>query len=239
MRMQRGFTLLEILVVIGLMALLSLAVLVVPVWTDDGRQLDTNVAKLTDQLVLLNEQSLFSGRLMAMRFTERGWTPVEYDVGARVFRPAEGNGLSAESLPEGIELLWGVEELERDEDDRVTPVNLGDVAKRLVDDSKFSGGIGLLDKEQSEKDEQARSEPLPQVFFFPSGETTPVLLTLRSINEPDLEVRRRLTALGQIRDPDDAEAVREEEERSQTIREMRTRTSEDPGSLFNLKRDEQ
>ncbi|HAS29003.1 MAG TPA: type II secretion system protein GspH, partial [Alcanivorax sp.] len=60
---------LEILVVVGLVAMLSLAVLVVPVWVDDQRQLDSESASLADTLTMLNEQSLFSGRLMALRVT--------------------------------------------------------------------------------------------------------------------------------------------------------------------------
>ena len=89
-RRQSGFTLLEILVVVGLVAMLSLAVLVVPVWVDDQRQLDSESASLADTLIMLNEQSLFSGRLMALRVTERGWTPltaiqIEYSLAERSY----------------------------------------------------------------------------------------------------------------------------------------------------------
>ncbi|WP_274380664.1 prepilin-type N-terminal cleavage/methylation domain-containing protein [Alloalcanivorax marinus] len=207
---QGGFTLLEILVVVGLIAMLSLAVLVVPVWMDDERQLDGEVARLTDTLTLLNEQSLFGGRLMALRLTDQGWTPLVYDVGARQFVPAQGNGLQARRLPAGLELAWQFDDLPADEEERM---GLDQVAERLVSDSPFGGNDdegrgGLLEEERARAGERSQDEDdedddvLPQVFFFPSGETTPLTLTLRSSDDIDLEVRRRLTALGQVRDPD-------------------------------------
>ena len=214
---QSGFTLLEILVVVGLVAMLSLAVLVVPVWVDDQRQLDSESASLADTLIMLNEQSLFSGRLMALRVTERGWTPLTYDVGERAFVPAQGNGLQANRLPESLELTWQYDDLPDDEDEE--RVSLQDAAKQLVSDDPFGGDEqGLLgdDRDRDERedgrgDEEEDEEPLPQVFFFPSGETTPITFTVRSRQDLDLEARRRMTALGKVRDPD-----RDEEEEALT-----------------------
>ncbi|GAA5118732.1 prepilin-type N-terminal cleavage/methylation domain-containing protein [Alloalcanivorax gelatiniphagus] len=206
-RRQQGFTLLEILVVVGLIAMLSLAVLVVPVWMDDERQLDGEVARLSDTLTLLNEQSLFGGRLMALRLTDQGWTPLVYDVGERRFVPAQGNGLQARRLPEALELTWQFDELPTDDEEQL---GLDQVAERLVTDSPFGDDRGLLSEEreradrdgEGKDDQDDQEDSLPQVFFFPSGETTPVTFTIRSRNDIDLEVDRALTALGRVRDPE-------------------------------------
>ncbi|HEX5677361.1 MAG TPA: type II secretion system protein [Alcanivorax sp.] len=211
---EHGFTLLEILVVVGLVAMLSLAVLVVPVWVDDQRQLDSESASLADTLIMLNEQSLFSGRLMALRVTERGWTPLTYDVGQREFVPAQGNGLQANRLPEGLELTWQYDDLP--DDSQGERVSLQDAAKQLVSDDPFGGDDeGLLGDDRDERDGEGGDEedqdPLPQVFFFPSGETTPITFTVRSREDVDLEARRQMSALGKVRDPD-----RDEEEEALT-----------------------
>jgi len=212
---QSGFSLPEILEVVGRVAMLSLAVLVVPVWVDDQRQLDSESASLADTLTMLNEQSLFSGRLMALRVTERGWTPLTYDVGERAFVPAQGNGLQANRLPESLELTWQYDDLPDDEDEE--RVSLQDAAKQLVSDDPFGGDDqGLLGDDRDEPEdgrdeEEEDQEPLPQVFFFPSGETTPITFTVRSRQDLDLEARRQMTALGKVRDPD-----RDEEEEALT-----------------------
>ena len=212
---QRGFTLLEILVVVGLVAMLSLAVLVVPVWVDDSRQLDGEVAQLSDTLTMLSEESLFSGKLMALRLTDTGWTPLVYDVIERRFVPVQSNGLQARSLPESLELSWQLDELESDNEDTVT---LGQMAEKLVGNDPFGrGGRGLFDDAPKETREQRREREkreeqnkiLPQVFFFPSGETTGITFTVRSRNDIDLEARRQLTTLGKVRDPDHDEEERE------------------------------
>jgi len=209
-RSQRGFTLLEILVVVGLIAMLSLAVLVVPVWMDDERQLDDEMARFADVLTLLNEQSLFGGRLMALRLTDQSWTPLVYDVGERRFVPAQGNGLQARRLPGSLELTWQLDDLPREDEEQL---GLDQVAERLVSDDPFGDDRGLLsdereraDRRDGEQDNEDEDEDeLPQVFFFPSGETTPITFTIRSRDDIDLESRRALSALGRVRDPEQEE----------------------------------
>ena len=50
-----------------------------------------------------------------------------------------------------------------------------------------------------------------QVFFFPSGEVSPLTLTLRAYDDLEAEQRLRVSALGQFSDPD----ARDDEESEQ------------------------
>ncbi|WP_101675673.1 type II secretion system protein [Alloalcanivorax mobilis] len=233
-RGQRGFTLVEILVVVGLIAMLSLAVLVVPVWVDDSRQLDGEVAQLSDTLTMLSEESLFSGKLMALRIKDTGWTPLVYDVGARKFVPAQGNGLQARELPESLELSWQLDEPETDDEE--DDVTLAQMAERLVNQNPFGDSErGMFDDAPKETPEQRREREsqeqenkiLPQVFFFPSGETTGITFTVRSRNDVDLEARRQLTVLGRVRDPD------HDEEQEKLTAQDRKKNRDDDDSLID------
>lgn len=205
-RRQNGFTLLEILVVVSLIAMISLAVLVVPVWTDDSRELDREAGRLSDTLTMLSEDSLFSGKLMALRVTDSGWAPLQYDVASSRFVPAEGEGLQAQSLPDSLEMSWQSDQLAGQ--DQQTPT-LQQAAQHLVAQDPFGdNGQGLLSKDNHSGSGAANkkgggdgSQPLPQAYFFPSGESTPMTFTVRSRNNLDLQAKRQLTALGQVRDP--------------------------------------
>ncbi len=227
---QSGFTLLEILIAVGVVAMLSLAVLTVPVWTDDSRELDTQSSRLSDTLTMLSEQSLFSGKLLALRLTDHGWTPLQYDVGQRRFVPADGEGLKAQSLPPGLELSWQIDQLPQEDEQSVT---LAQAAKRMIAQDPFSDhgllGSRSLDGDSgstTRKNDDENNQLLPQVYFFPSGESTPITFTLRSRNDSDLQAKRQLTALGQVRDP-----VHDKVEKAHTVSDLKARGGS--GGLFD------
>jgi len=82
---QAGFTLLEIMVVVMLMGLLTAVLVSQGNWTSDDRQLEEEAARLEDTLALLNERSLFSGQLLALRLQTTGWTPLAEGPSAAAF----------------------------------------------------------------------------------------------------------------------------------------------------------
>ena len=62
------------------------------------------------------------------------------------------------------------------------------------------------DEDGSEtRSEDERDDPLPQVFFFHSGEVTPVTLSMLSNDDLDRFQRWQISALGQVSDPDNAD----------------------------------
>ena len=193
---QAGFTLLEIMVVVMLMGLLTVVLVSQGNWTSDGRQLEQETARLQDTLALLNERSLFSGQLMALRLETTGWTPLAYDRVEGEFLPVDDTALKAHRLPPSLELVWQLDELGEDQ------ASLSDVAENLVKDDVMAGaGNDLVDQEEGDESDQEEAD-FPQVFFFPSGEVSPMTLTLRAYDDVDAEQRLRMSALGQFSDPD-------------------------------------
>ena len=202
---QAGFTLLEIMVVVMLMGLLTAVLVSQGNWTSDDRQLEEEAARLEDTLALLNERSLFSGQLLALRLETTGWTPLAYDRIEGDFLPVDDTALKAHRLPPSLELVWELDDLGEDQ------ASLSEVAETLVQDDVMAGsGKALLDDEESDGSDQDEAV-FPQVFFFPSGEVSPLTVTLRAYDDVEAEQRLRVSALGQFSDPD----ARDDEESEQ------------------------
>jgi general secretion pathway protein H len=112
------------------------------------------------------------------------------------FLPVDDTALKAHRLPPSLELVWELDDLGEDQ------ARLSDVAETLVQDDVMAGtGEGLLDGEEGDESDQD-DEVFPQVFFFPSGEVSPLTLTLRAYDDVEAEQRLRVSALGQFSDPD-------------------------------------
>lgn len=164
----RGFSLLEVLVVVTLLALF--ASLALPLMNRDSNTRDFawQAARLRDTLLVLNETSLFRGELLALHLQPDGYRPLRYDPAERSFTPLEESGNLAEfTLPEGIALEWELEAAPRQEGE----LSLAEAAERL-----------LVEEETSPAE-----QTLPQLFFFPSGEVTPVRLFLRDVESGEVE----------------------------------------------------
>lgn len=208
---QSGFTLLEILVVVMLVGLLTAVIAGQGNWTLSEDGLDEEASRLQDTLELLNERSLFSGQLLALKLRADGWTPLAYDRNERDFLPIDDTTLKSRTLAPSLTLEWQVDALEDDE------VSLSDVAENLVKEDMMATPDDLSDQAETEegelrsdnKSDSRRDKELPQVFFFPSGEVTPVTISVLSDEELEKFRRWQISALGQVTDPD---AVQDEEE---------------------------
>ncbi|MGB2248766.1 MAG: prepilin-type N-terminal cleavage/methylation domain-containing protein [Alcanivorax sediminis] len=208
---QSGFTLLEILVVVMLVGLLTAVIAGQGNWTLSEDGLDEEASRLQDTLELLNERSLFSGQLLALKLRADGWTPLAYDRNERDFLPIDDTTLKSRTLAPSLTLEWQVDALEDDE------VSLSDVAENLVKEDMMATPDDLSDQAETgegelrsdNKSDSRRDKELPQVFFFPSGEVTPVTISVLSDEELEKFRRWQISALGQVTDPD---AVQDEEE---------------------------
>ncbi len=208
---QSGFTLLEILVVVMLVGLLTAVIAGQGNWTLSEDGLDEEASRLQDTLELLNERSLFSGQLLALKLRADGWTPLAYDRNERDFLPIDDTTLKSRTLAPSLTLEWQVDALEDDE------VSLSDVAENLVKEDMMATPDDLSDQAETgegelrsdNKSDSRRDKEFPQVFFFPSGEVTPVTISVLSDEELEKFRRWQISALGQVTDPD---AVQDEEE---------------------------
>lgn len=208
---QSGFTLLEIMVVVMLVGLLTAVIAGQGNWTLSEDGLDEEASRLQDTLELLNERSLFSGQLLALKLRADGWTPLAYDRNERDFLPIDDTTLKSRTLAPSLTLEWQVDALEDDE------VSLSDVAENLVKEDMMATPDDLSDQAETgegelrsdNKSDPRRDKELPQVFFFPSGEVTPVTISVLSDEELEKFRRWQISALGQVTDPD---AVQDEEE---------------------------
>ena len=171
---QAGFTLLEVLVVVFLMVAISTVVVVAALRGGGQDESSRVLAELSDTMVLMTEQSLFRGDLLAMRFKDSGWEPLRFDVTEAEFVPLPAP-LGPVSLPDNLRLQWQFEQAD-------------DQGPSIADTAEM-----LMAEDVSPDD---KPEP-PQMFFFPSGEASPVTIWL--VDEAS-GVRRQLTvdALGVV-----------------------------------------
>ena len=142
--------------------------------------------------------------MLALRLRSDGWTPLVYDRDEKAFIAIDNTSLKGRSLGAELTLEWQVDVLEDDE------IALSAVAENLVKEDVMATPEGLsqddeddeTSRDTAETKKQKEDEDLPQVFFFPSGEVTPVTLTLLSNSELEEYQRWQISALGQVTDPD-------------------------------------
>jgi general secretion pathway protein H len=155
---QGGFSLLELLVVVVLLGMLMMVMVPRLIRDDTGRQLQQESARISDMVSQLTEQALFRGDLLALRLETDAVEPLRYDWQEEAFVAFETGPLRRHGLPEGVSLEW----------DTVAPADDGQPS--LADAAEVILGDGEEPGEEP--------EPLPQVFFFPSGEVSPITLRL-------------------------------------------------------------
>jgi general secretion pathway protein H len=149
---QRGFTLLEIVVVVLIIAVLAtVAVLRLPDIGGGGRELDEEMRRLTALIELAGEDAILEGRDLGLRIDDDRYAfyAFDHDLQAWQALPEE---LRERLLPEGITLDLVLEG---------RPVTL--------EPAEAGGEAG-----------GAEPSPVPQVLILSSGESTPFQLTMES-----------------------------------------------------------
>jgi general secretion pathway protein H len=175
---QRGFTLLEVLVVVALIALTSAILVPALLRVDTGAKVEA-AAKLADTLTELSERSLFLGQITALRLDDHGYTPLYYDISSETFQPFDEDNLASSHFSDGLTLSW------QPDDASLSGQLQGGMSKQRKDDDKD-------EKSDSSQD----TDTLPQIFFLPGGQASSGLL---AVTDADGHVSRlELNPLGQV-----------------------------------------
>ncbi|KJY84096.1 general secretion pathway protein GspH [Vibrio galatheae] len=161
MRRLAGFTLLEILLVLVLMSLASVAVISpLPVSAEDGAKKQAQA--LFHRIQLLNEEAMLSGKDFGLQINEK---KSNYE-----FRQLMSEGwykLDKHSIPYSTKL----------DDNLAIALQLGgDV---WGDKERLFEPGSLFDEEMfAEFEEQENTLPAPQIFIMSSGEVTPFSIAI-------------------------------------------------------------
>lgn len=179
---SRGFTLLELLVVLVLMGLLTAAGMTTLQYTFDAETADKHAERLAALVALASEEALLTGRELGMRIDDNGysflyfsereqaWTTISE---AKTFRPRQ--------LPEHIEVALELEG---------RTVELGSAGEDDAGDADDEAAG------EADSDGDFATDP-PQVMFFSSGQSTPFRLDLMDTRD-NSQWRLKVDLLGRV-----------------------------------------
>lgn len=156
LRTGRGFTLIEVLVVITIVGIvLSMAVLSLGM-LGENKQLDTEVRRYVSLVELARDESMLQGREYGLELLQQGYRFVELDPLTRQWTEILGDDvLRARELPETIEL------------------------DLFLEDQRIALAYDPVALNAEDKDKKKIKQYAPHVFIFSSGEMTPFELHFR------------------------------------------------------------
>jgi general secretion pathway protein H len=111
-RRARGFTLLELLVVVVLLAILSAAAVLSVGNLGDDRELEEESARLFRLLQLADEEAIMNGRDYGVYFEDNRYRFLRYVPDSLEWQPAEDDLFRDREMPDGIWLSLVVEDRE-------------------------------------------------------------------------------------------------------------------------------
>lgn len=175
-RLNRGFTLIEILVVVIIIAIISGVALMSMNLIGDDRELDTERKRLATLIELVQDEAVMQGREFGLELMESTYRFVEFDPFESRWTEIQDDDLfRLRQMPEGIEFELYVE------DKRIL----------LERDAK-----SIEDPDEAEMSVNAETYA-PHVFVFSSGESTSFEIRLkRPLNDQQLAMRGNV--LGEI-----------------------------------------
>ena len=176
-RLQRGFTLIEILVVVIIVAtMVSIALLSVGVIGEDN-ELDTERRRLATLIEMAQDDAMMQGREFGIELMSSSYRFVEFDPLTRQWAEVPGDELyRLRFLPDGVEFALYI-------DEKLIP--LEEDPQKLEDPTEEMSSSSI-------------KPYIPHLFVFANGESSVYEIRLRR-PQTDLELIMRGDVLGQIR----------------------------------------
>ncbi len=191
---QRGFTLIEIMVVMVIVGIIVAIALLSLGTLGNNRDLETEARKLSTLLQLANDDATVQGRDFGLEVMLNGYRFVEFDPLLNTWFEVIGDDLMRErTLAEGLEFELTIEEHR---------VLLLDDARQTERDE---------DEDENPNDRDLTDDYLPHILILSSGDTSPFELLLvrnRDRIAERAEVKLTMSAAGElIIGEEDADAI--------------------------------
>jgi general secretion pathway protein H len=175
-KQESGFTLIEILVVVVIVATIASMTLLSIGIVGDDRDLDTERKRLASLLEVAQDEALMQGRELGVEFTTSAYRFVEFDPFTRQWSEIRGDDLFRQrSLPEGMEF------------------------ELYIDDKRITLNQDLAEfDDPDDKDPVSKVQSyMPHLFVFASGEATAFEIRVHRFN-PDAQLAMQGDVLGNI-----------------------------------------
>ncbi len=177
-----GFTLVEVLVVVFIIAVLSSVVLISVGVIGDDRDLDREARRLAALVEMVAEEAELQGRDFGLEFIRQGYRFVEYDPFFDTWTEIVGDDtLRPRRLPEDFEFELVVE------DKRIELIDV------LADT-----GEGNKDDDEDRRDSPLLNKYAPHTMILSSGDLSPFEIRIIRLTD-DAEALLRVLPTGEIR----------------------------------------
>lgn len=161
----RGFTLIEVLVVVVIVGIISAVVLLSFGVLGDDRSLQQQARRLTSLIELVSDEGLMQGRDFGLEFTRTGYRFLEFDPLTNRWYAVTGDDLlRPRTLEEPLALSLSLEDRE---------VALGDTFAEMEEED-----------DEGEDDLEAQADDYaPHVLILSSGDVTPFDLSIVRLSD--------------------------------------------------------